>query len=273
MSTGRTDAELDRWRRALRGAAGEHFALIEVLPETDSTQDHLRRLGPRPGMLVAALCQTAGRGRHGRRWIDDHSQGVALSATLPEPLPAPGRTEGIARLMMMVGLAALAAVDESLDQVPASVRTCRPSSGLKWPNDVLVGGRKIAGVLIEVVDGVAVAGIGINVLQPSFEGELAARATSLALEGVQADRCAVAARLVAELARGLVLAEQAPADLLRRYQQRDLLRGTRRTFESGGHRIEGLVRAVDPLRAIEVIGDDGTLMSLDPSLATLVANG
>jgi BirA family biotin operon repressor/biotin-[acetyl-CoA-carboxylase] ligase len=266
-----------RWREALESAGGQFFAGVEVLAEVDSTQDHLRRLGCPPGMVVAALRQRVGRGRQGRSWEDRWGEGLALSLTLPGGLDRASNPAEFtpphsiaARLMMIAGLAALAAVDRALRDGSAEAREdggqrCR--SGLKWPNDVLVNGRKIAGVLVEVVDSKAVIGIGINVLQQRFEGALTQRATSLALLGSATDRCAVGAEVVRAIAEHSLLGLD---ELSARYRSRELLRGTHRAFEVAGHRVEGLVLEMDPLSAIRLRAVDGQVIELHPSTASLL---
>jgi len=282
------DAELSRWGSALRHAGGGRLAHVEVLTEVDSTQDHLRRRGCPPWTVVAALRQSAGRGRLDRKWVDDRGEGVAISMTMPATRASVSSLDGgaaphaaAARLMMIAGLAALAAVDAALGARPrgggasdAAFRD-RARSGLKWPNDVLVGPRKIAGVLVEMIGDVAgeqrgatgILGIGINVLQRSFEGELAHRATSLALLGADSDRCAVAADVVRSFVEHC---ELDLTELVARFQRHDLLRGTRCTFETLRGRVEGEVLEIDPLRVIRVRGADGAVVDIHPSVATVV---
>ena len=123
------------------------------------------------GALVTATHQTAGRGRHGRAWLDAPGQSLMLSLVLRPDLPSDR--------LGLVGLAAGWALVQSLQAVGVE-------AGLKWPNDVVVGTRKLAGVLAETRwDGAAPAvilGLGLNVRQRSFPPAVADRATSVALE-------------------------------------------------------------------------------------------
>jgi len=132
------------------------------LPTVDSTNSFAMKLAweqPEEGVVVLTDSQTAGKGRLGRRWVDMYGCNV-LSSTLLRPLFPP-------RFLIMI--ASLAIVD-------AVAETCGISATIKWPNDVLVGNRKVAGVLIEtshilrgtVEQGhagqlVAILGIGVNV--------------------------------------------------------------------------------------------------------------
>lgn len=186
--------QIEHWADALEAAiAGSSwFDRVRVLRETGSTQDAARAAaGGRPGLIVVAGRQTAGRGRQGRVWSQRGDLGVA--ATFVVALEADA---GASRRMSMVaGLAALGA--------------CRASgaagAGIKAPNDVVVpdagvasGHRKLAGVLVEQRDGLACVGVGINVLQGSgdFDESIRETATSLAMLGADATRIGVLLALV-----------------------------------------------------------------------------
>ena len=117
-----------------------------------STQDEARRLaqaGAPHGTVVTAHEQTAGRGRHGRYWASPPGN-VHLSIVLRLDLPPP-------RLAELGFVAALAVADAVDVYVPGR-------AALKWPNDVLVDGAKISGILIEHAEAAAIIGIGLNVL-------------------------------------------------------------------------------------------------------------
>jgi len=141
---------------------------------------HLAHLGFPSGTAVAADIQNAGRGRFSeRRW--ESSPGANLLATIllaPEYALQPGFT-------LRVGLALCRSLGLfCLQQGAAHVE--RPS--LKWPNDVLMGGKKISGILCESAAEGLLVGVGLNVNQRSFSPSLAQRATSLALSlGVRED--------------------------------------------------------------------------------------
>ena len=118
-------------------------------PECESTQ---LLLGPDDpaGAIATTDHQTAGRGRHGRTWVEAPGTSVLLSVLLRPP---PGRPAP--QLSLVGGVAAAIAVEEALGL----------AAQIKWPNDVMVDRRKVAGVLAEARDGVVVLGIGINVNQ------------------------------------------------------------------------------------------------------------
>lgn len=241
------------WSEALSAALREAAAPITrivVLEETRSTQDECRRLaGDRPGCLVTALRQTAGRGRLGRRWADDRGEGVALTLSV-----APQPPERLA-------LAAGVAVCEAAERLAGRPLTIR------WPNDVMADDHKLAGILIEQLDHVAFVGVGINVNQNTWPSELADAAISLRqLTGAAFDRI----RVTAEVAAGLTSTlDRSDADLAAAFAPRDLLTGTTRTFLLGGERITGVVERVDPLAGLRVRTPDGrrTLPAALTSLA------
>ena len=175
--TGRPVDGLDRERveRAVRPGWGQP---LRVLPLVGSTQDEAlswAREGAPEGSLVVADRQTAGRGRRGRTW---HSPaGRSLYASL---LLRP-RTGGAA--LGVLTTAAGLAIAEAIEGLYAL------RAELKWPNDVTVGGRKLAGILVETVvaEGraeIASVGMGINVswTQEEFPRDVAPRATSILLE-------------------------------------------------------------------------------------------
>ena len=132
---------------------------LSLYGRVGSTMDVAHLLGEAgapAGALVLADEQTAGRGRQGRVWRSDLRRGVWLTL-----LERPDDASGVAVLSLRVGLAAAAALDEFVDD-PVQ---------LKWPNDLLLGGRKLGGVLVEVrwrgarPDWVAI-GVGVNVCPP-----------------------------------------------------------------------------------------------------------
>jgi len=113
------------------------------------------------GSVVVADEQTAGQGRHGHLWHSEPESGLYVSVVL---LPAP-------LLTLALGLATETAIFNATGY----------GTDLRWPNDVMLGGRKVAGILVQLTDGKAVAGIGINVNHASFPPDLAPQATSLRL--------------------------------------------------------------------------------------------
>ena len=121
------------------------------------------------GDVFTADFQTGGRGRLGHRWLSAPGENLMMSAVVDVSGIAP---DAAATLPLAVGLAVVRAVSGCC--VGAKVE-------LKWPNDVLVDGRKLAGILCERHGDAVIAGIGVNVRQREFPPEIADRATSLTL--------------------------------------------------------------------------------------------
>lgn len=140
--------------------------------ETRSTNLDARE--GRPGDVFTADFQTAGRGRLDHRWHSARGENLAMSVVLPVAGLGPGL---VATLPLAIGLAVVRAV-RSL--------AAGSSPALKWPNDVFVGGRKLAGILCERTGDRVIAGIGVNVRESEFPDAIAARATSLAKLGCRA---------------------------------------------------------------------------------------
>ncbi|HLK65218.1 MAG TPA: biotin--[acetyl-CoA-carboxylase] ligase [Bryobacteraceae bacterium] len=132
---------------------------IEYYPTVDSTMTTAARCPP--GAVVVAGEQTAGQGRHGHSWHSEAGAGLYFSIVL-EPAPV---------LTLALGLA----VQSALQDVAGI------ACDLRWPNDVMLGGKKLAGILVQLVDGKAIAGIGINLTHTAFPEELASEATSIKL--------------------------------------------------------------------------------------------
>jgi len=162
----------------LDGLATEVFGRKEIIHfrETDSTNARARKLADRgapEGTLVVAERQTQGRGRKGRAWFSPSGAGIYASLILRPSMPANETTR-------ITFLTAVAAAETLLHQTELDVR-------IKWPNDLLVNGKKIAGILTEVntekgaLD-YAVVGLGMNVNTPGFPDDLREKATSVLIE-------------------------------------------------------------------------------------------
>ena len=189
------------------------------LRATTSTNDRARELaqaGTPHGTMVTAAQQTAGRGRQGRTWSAPPGRALLLSVVLRDP-PA------------LLPLAAALAVAE----------VAGADAQIKWPNDVLLDGRKVAGILAEgrPQDGWAVLGVGLNVALriEDLPPQLHATAGTLGLE--PADVEPTLERLLDALERSLALDE---ATLLGAYRARDALRGREVTWTAGHGRAAGI---------------------------------
>jgi BirA family biotin operon repressor/biotin-[acetyl-CoA-carboxylase] ligase len=184
--------EVGEWAEAVRGALPGFFAPLEVvasLPSTMARAGELAAAGAPEGATVVADRQTEGRGRLGRGWVAPPGSSLLLSVVLRPPLPrdAMWLTVAAAGVALAGAVEAVAARAVPADR-GAGPEPPGPLVGLKWPNDLEVGGRKAAGLLAEAhLEGQrpawVVLGMGVNVAQrqDDFPPELAGRATSLAL--------------------------------------------------------------------------------------------
>lgn len=175
--------------QAALAAAGSGWHDVTVVAETGSTNQDLlaaAQRGAAEGTVLVAETQTAGRGRLGRSWQSPPRTALLFSVLLRPAVP-PARRGWVP---LLAGVAVATALRE-LTAVDAQ---------LKWPNDVQLGGEKLAGLLAEQAGPAIVAGTGLNV--HATRGELPPGATSLALHGAdQAGRAGLLAGLLAELER------------------------------------------------------------------------
>jgi BirA family biotin operon repressor/biotin-[acetyl-CoA-carboxylase] ligase len=228
---------------------------IVHLDVTGSTNDRARELaleGAPAGTVVVAEQQTAGRGRQGRSWSAPRGTALTLSALLrPKPADLP-----------LLPLACAVAVCETCEAV--SPVGCQ----IKWPNDVLIDGRKVAGILIESRpgDGWAVVGIGLNVdiSEDELDPELRDRATSLLIAGgAPVGRDGALAELLERLAAWTGAPASEPGRLLGAYRERDALRGRAINWQSTDGVRRGTAAGIDDSGNLVAFGDDGTQYVLD----------
>mgnify|MGYP001853031449 FL=1 len=164
--------------------------------ETDSTNIQgakLAREGCPDGTVVVADSQTAGKGRRGRNWSSPHGSSIYISFVLRPDIP-PACASSIT---LIAGMAAAEAIKAETGIL----------AGIKWPNDVVINGKKVCGILTEMnaeVEAIhyIVSGIGINVNQQEFPEEIRETATSLKLEGKkEVNRSSLAAKLAESFER------------------------------------------------------------------------
>jgi BirA family transcriptional regulator, biotin operon repressor / biotin---[acetyl-CoA-carboxylase] ligase len=222
--------------------------------KTDSTNAVALRLGEageQHGTVVLAEEQTAGRGRAGRSWTSEKSAGIYCSILLRPPVP-PAHAP---LLTLVAGLAARDAAAEDLDSLP----------DIRWPNDVLVGGRKFCGILTEMhaePDRIhyAVIGIGMNVNQTKMPADLANIATSLRMEtGKVHSRLELLIRLLRHLDRyyNQFLADGALPMIRRFAQVSSYYEGKRVRITTATESFTGTTAGLEPSGVLRVARDDG----------------
>jgi BirA family transcriptional regulator, biotin operon repressor / biotin---[acetyl-CoA-carboxylase] ligase len=234
--------------QALRGAvtASGLWRDIQVVAQTGSTNADLlaeAAAGAPEGAVLVAEAQLAGRGRMGRSWVSPPGAALTFSVLL-RPSQVPAARRGWVALLAGVAVA-------------VSLRACAPvNARLKWPNDVLVGGAKLAGILAERAGDAIVVGAGVNVSASRDElpvpGATSLPPTSLALAGAAClDRQRLLAGMLAELERWYLAwagkAGDATTSGLREAYQRlcDTLGRQVRVTVPGGRTVAGVATGLD----------------------------
>ena len=231
---------------------GRRILCFDALDSTNTYAKKAAQEGAADGLVVIAAEQTGGRGRLGRAF---HSpkKGLYLTALLRPDLPG-------AAVMPVTALAAVAAT-------AAVERTCGLRPGIKWTNDLVLGGRKLAGILTELglegesgrVQYIAV-GVGVNVNEDAadFPPELAPIATSLALEtGAPVSRLALAAALIEELDKAYAALGGDLGVYRRAYRENCVTLGREVRILGGGAERRGLAEDVDEDFGLIVRRTDG----------------
>lgn len=230
---------------------------LRVEQTVDSTNRLARRLaeeGCPSGTAVLADRQTAGRGRLGRSFYSPGGEGLYLSVVLRPKEPAD-------KLMQLTALAAVAACD-------AVENVCGVRPQIKWTNDLVLGGKKLAGILTELSVApedrrvrYAIVGIGVNVHQTAFPDEISDTATSLKLH---TDRDHSRNELAAALLRSFFRMDGL-RDIgaeMKRYAENCITVGRRVQLVRADTRTEALALAVQPDGSLLVRYDDGTEQSV-----------
>ncbi|HVS67283.1 MAG TPA: biotin--[acetyl-CoA-carboxylase] ligase [Mycobacteriales bacterium] len=239
--------------RLQRALAGDLWRQIDVVAETVSTNADVAaaaRAGAAEGLVLVAERQTAGRGRLDRQWESPPRAGLTFSVLLRPAL----ESAQLSLLPLIAGLATAEAVT-TVGGVDAA---------LKWPNDVLVGGRKLGGLLVEIAGGAAVVGIGLNVSTRAEELPVET-ATSLLLAGGSTDREPLLKEVLRSLARRYTEWRWSgdPGSVLPAYRERCETIGAEVELElPGGDVVRGIATDVD---------DSGRLVVVDEQTGTAQA--
>jgi BirA family transcriptional regulator, biotin operon repressor / biotin---[acetyl-CoA-carboxylase] ligase len=227
--------------------------------KTDSTNRialELGHAGEPEGAVVLAEEQTAGKGRAGRSWQSDRGVGIYVTLLL-RPRLAPVQAP---LLTMMAGLSAHSAIQAQTGLTP----------DLKWPNDLLLGGKKVGGILTEMHAEPAqvrfvIVGIGLNVNQEEFPGELGTTATSLRIEtGRQQSRLEVLVRLLREFESDYNrFLREGPAGVTQKFEAvSSYAQGKRVRVTSGTQSYAGITAGLGPEGLLQVKREDGQVVTV-----------
>jgi BirA family biotin operon repressor/biotin-[acetyl-CoA-carboxylase] ligase len=244
-------------RRQLKGSLfGKRVVHFFRTDSTNRVAFELAHGGEEEGTVVIAEEQTAGRGRAGRAWHSERASGIYLTVIL-RPRIAPVQAP---LLTMMAGITARAAV--------AAVTGLNVD--LKWPNDLLIGGRKVGGILTEMhaeptLVKFVIVGIGLNVNQEKFPGELAGIATSLRAEsGKVQSRMEVLLRLLREFESDYrTFLREGSASVVKRFEEvSSYARGKKVRVTTGAETFGGVTMGLTAEGLLRVERGDGSLFTV-----------
>lgn len=220
---------------------------IEVFDEVTSTNDialQLASKGAAEGLTVVAESQTNGRGRLGRPWNSTVGKSLLVSILL-RPL-----WKDVSRISLAAAVA-MAKTLEELTQAPV---------GIKWPNDIYIEGKKVAGILCESSQGAIVVGVGINVSQqPSdFPDSLEASAGSLAMvTHGKLERTKILVTFLNSFDAIYATLPNGFTTIIRECEQRSTLLGKAVSVEQGAVTIRGIVSGLAQDGGLQVKDDQG----------------
>ena len=229
---------------------------FDALPSTNTEAARQAALGAPEGLCIVAREQTAGRGRRERSWASPRDAGLYLSVLL--------RPKFEPRRWPLITLAAALAVREALAE------GCGLKSDIKWPNDLLAGGRKLCGILAETAEGArgraVVLGVGVNLRRGSFPPEIGDTATSVEEQtGHAPDVEKILEALTRALARfyEALHAPDGASRIISEWESRSsYARGRRVRVALAGETFEGTTRGLDADGALRVETDEGTIRTV-----------
>lgn len=242
------------------------IAYEPVMDSTNISAKELARKGAPHGSLAVCDHQTAGRGRMTRRWETPAGEALTQTMVLRPKLPV----EQAQLCTFAAALAAAKAIEEVCPEVKA---------GIKWPNDVVIGSKKCVGILCEMVlDGsgyAVVPGVGINVNQKRFDGELENKATSLLMETDRpVERWAVLCAYLKYMEQAVdALERDGLAGIWPEYLSRSVTIGSRVRVVGTNVEFVGTAKTVDETGALIVTdesGEDRRVLSGDVSVRGLM---
>ena len=243
---------------------GQKIFSFETIDSTNNCAKALAACWAEEGTVVLAEEQTAGRGRLGRTWLAAPNENLTFSLVLRPELPS--------EAMNLLPLYAAVGVAEAIEKTTGLAVEC------KWPNDLIIGGKKLAGILLEgslkeeSVDYVVI-GIGLNVNQTDFPPDLASRATSLRLEsGRDVDRAELLRTILRTLEEHYrTIMKQGFHAILPLWLSRTHMINRQITVSQDGTTLSGVVTGLSPEGALilRTNGTEKTLYAGDVSIVEM----
>jgi BirA family biotin operon repressor/biotin-[acetyl-CoA-carboxylase] ligase len=244
---------------------GKKIQFLSEVASTNTLAMEMAADGTPEGTVVIAETQTGGKGRLGRKWISPKGN-LYLSAVLRPNIPMHK-----APLITLTGAVAVASAIRT---------TCGLAAGIKWPNDILISGKKVSGLLTEMSaeqDSIRhiVLGIGVDVNMKMGElpPEVRSLTTTLAAEaGVQINRLVLLQQVLRDLERWYQKFLSNDADVLEEWKRLNVTVGNRITVSGAGEALGGLAQGVDRDGRLIVRLDDGTIRTVAAGDVTIVKN-
>jgi BirA family biotin operon repressor/biotin-[acetyl-CoA-carboxylase] ligase len=239
---------------------------IIIYKSTSSTNDiaaeYAKGGKKNDGLAVFAESQTAGRGRRGNKWQSGDGKSILCSILLYEPDIRPDT----------LTLACAVAAAESIG------RCGRNDAKIKWPNDILLNDKKVAGILVEASatknkKKYYIAGIGINCHQKKedFSDELSRTATSIDIQsGGICDRNRIAKRLLINLDHYVTGGLENTGEIVEKWRSMSILLGKRITVEHNGRKFTGNCIGIEPIEGLVLQLERGGVKMFDAASTTVV---
>ncbi len=212
------------------------------------------------GLVIFTEQQSAGRGRAGRKWYSDRSHSILCSVLL---IDSNLKTE-------LLSLTCAVAVAETIGKLSTG------RARIKWPNDIMLNNKKVAGILLESKkqngNSISVIGIGINCHQKkdTFDIELQPNATSIDIENVSSvDRNSLAKRLLASLDSCLTVAQTDSEIIIDKWRKLSIQLGHRIKLVFNGKKFTGNCIGIDPDKGLIVQLDSGGIRMFDAAHTTI----
>jgi len=235
--------DADRIRRGLKTKRiGRQVIVFNTVSSTNDTAAQYVNEPDNDGLVIIAEQQTAGKGRAGNKWFGSKGQSVLCSIVLT------CENSNSELLSLTVAVAVAEAIGET--------------ARIKWPNDIILNGKKVAGILLESKQTehgrTYVLGIGINCHQKEFPVELASKATSIDLEMQgYCDRTLLIKRLITSIEHWLIIANKKARRIIETWSHLSLLLGQRVTVLYNKRKFTGTCSGIDP--------EKGLILQLDTS--------
>jgi BirA family biotin operon repressor/biotin-[acetyl-CoA-carboxylase] ligase len=239
---------------------------IRLFPEVVSTNTlamEAASQGAPEGTVIIAETQTGGKGRLGRTWISPRGN-LYLSVILRPQIPTHK-----APLITLVGAVAVAS---------AIRKHCSVEAAIKWPNDILISGKKVAGLLTEMsaepdrIRHIALGiGVDVNMELQELPPDVRMNATTLAVEaGANIDRKMLLQQILQDLEHWYKIFLTSEAEVLKEWEQLNMTTGCRVTVSGMGEIFEGLAQGIDQEGRLKVALDDGTIRIVAAGDVTIV---